>query len=190
MNKQPEITAATKKKLTDTFWSLYKEKRIENITVKDVTQISGYNRSTFYEYFKDVYDVLDSIEESLLQYIKDDVMKKIDILDNKQVIKSIVEMYEKKGEYISMLLSEHGDPYFVGKFKAIMKPVMFSALSIDKDDSYASYMFEFVISAILGTITYWYQYDRKIPLNDIITMMRSILTEGATQEIQKHSLSR
>ena len=66
MNKQPEVTAQTKQNLIDAFWSLYCEKRIEKITVKEITQMAGYNRGTFYEYFTDVYDVLDQIELSLV----------------------------------------------------------------------------------------------------------------------------
>ena len=56
--KQPEITMMTKQIIKDSFWELYKEKKIENITVKDITQKAGFNRSTFYAYFTDVYDIL------------------------------------------------------------------------------------------------------------------------------------
>jgi len=185
MNKQPEVTAAAKEKLTDAFWSLYKEKRIENITVKDITRISGYNRSTFYEYFQDVYDVLEYIEESLLEYVRVDIIGDLDFLDNEKVIEKITIMYNTKGEYFSLLLSEDGDPYFVGKFKAVMKPTMFSHLPI-KESVQALYLFEFVMSAILGTITYWYQQDDETLLSDVIIMIRSILTGGAFQEMQKY----
>jgi AcrR family transcriptional regulator len=56
----------TKQNLIDAFWALYCEKRIEKITVKEITQKAGYNRGTFYEYFTDIYDVLNQIEESLI----------------------------------------------------------------------------------------------------------------------------
>jgi AcrR family transcriptional regulator len=61
MNRQPEITAQTRQNLIDAFWSLYCEKRIEKITVKEITIKAGYNRGTFYEYFVDVYDVFETI---------------------------------------------------------------------------------------------------------------------------------
>ena len=54
MNKRIEITAQTKQNLIDAFWSLYTEKRIEDITVKDITHKAGYNRGTVYEYFPSV----------------------------------------------------------------------------------------------------------------------------------------
>ena len=33
MKKQPEITAATRRKIMDAFWTLYKEKAIEKISI-------------------------------------------------------------------------------------------------------------------------------------------------------------
>ena len=66
MKKREEITAQTKQNIMDAFWSLYCEKRIEKITVRDITNEAGYNRGTFYEYFSDVYNVLEQIENTLI----------------------------------------------------------------------------------------------------------------------------
>lgn len=72
MKKQPDITSSqTRQNLIDAFWSLYCEKRIEKITVKEITQKAGYNRGTFYEYFTDVYDMLEQIEQSLIPTIEE-----------------------------------------------------------------------------------------------------------------------
>ena len=42
MNKQPEITMQTKRNLMDAFWQLYCKKRIEKITVKEITTRACY----------------------------------------------------------------------------------------------------------------------------------------------------
>lgn len=54
VNKQPEVTELTKTKLRRAFWSLYEHEPIEKISIKQITDIAGYNRGTFYLYFKDV----------------------------------------------------------------------------------------------------------------------------------------
>ena len=48
MNKRHDITAQTKQNLIDAFWQLYCLRPISQITVRDVVQRAGYNRSTFY----------------------------------------------------------------------------------------------------------------------------------------------
>ena len=68
-NKQPEITAQTKRNLQDAFWALYAEKPIAKISIKEITDRAGYNRGTFYLYYKDVYDILGRIEQELLEKI-------------------------------------------------------------------------------------------------------------------------
>ena len=45
MRKQPEVTEQTKANLRTAFWSLYKEKAIEKITIKEITDAAGYNLS-------------------------------------------------------------------------------------------------------------------------------------------------
>ena len=67
MKKQPQITEQTKDKLRSAFWTLYSSKPIDKITIKEITDLAGYNRGTFYLYYKDVYDILASIEAELLQ---------------------------------------------------------------------------------------------------------------------------
>lgn len=67
MKKQPQITEQTKDKLRSAFWTLYSSKPIDKITIKEITDLAGYNRGTFYLYYKDVYDIFASIETELLQ---------------------------------------------------------------------------------------------------------------------------
>ena len=57
----------TRERIVNEFWKLYKEKPIEKITVRDVSEASGIHRSTFYQHFQDVYQVLEVIEGELLE---------------------------------------------------------------------------------------------------------------------------
>lgn len=69
MQKREELTQLTKQNLREAFWSLYIQKPIEKITVKEITDIAGYNRGTFYLYYKDTYDLLAQIEQELLDVV-------------------------------------------------------------------------------------------------------------------------
>ena len=70
MKRNPAVTQATKAAIRDAFWTLYQQKPIEQITVKEVSDLAGYNRSTFYQYYKDVYDVLEQIIELVFEHIE------------------------------------------------------------------------------------------------------------------------
>lgn len=70
MKKQPQITEKTKQKFVEVFCELYSQKPIEKISVQEISNKSGYNRSTFYQYFTDIYELLDSVENDLLNEMK------------------------------------------------------------------------------------------------------------------------
>ena len=86
MHKQPEVTAATRARLMDAFWALYRERPMEKITVSSIVKLAGVHRSTFYEYFQDVYDVLEHYDEPKPAYTT--VATFLKILQNKDFVRS------------------------------------------------------------------------------------------------------
>jgi len=187
MKKQPEITARTRENLIQAFWSLYCEKKIEHITVKEITDKAGYHRSTFYEYFVDIYDVLNQLEDALLEHSKMNVIKSLDAGSKDDFTQKIANIYEEKGNYLSVLLGENGDPQFAQKIKSIMRPALSNALGLSEEDIHTSYIFEFGMSAIIGTITYWYNNKKELPAKELARLIRSMLETGVASEIQKYS---
>ena len=78
---------ATKTKIVNTFWELYKKQPINKITVKQLTEKCNIHRGTFYIHFDDIYSILEEIETNLLNNLK-----KIEELYNS---KDSLAMYSK-----------------------------------------------------------------------------------------------
>jgi AcrR family transcriptional regulator len=187
MKKQPELTAQTRENLIEAFWSLYCQKKIEHITIKDITDKAGYNRSTFYEYFVDIYDVLNQLEDSLLEYLKGQVLNNLEGGLNEDNIQKVAEVYESKGNYLSVLLGENGDPYFTKKMKTIMRSTLMNHFGLLENDIHTSYIFEFGMSAIIATITHWYHQNKDLPSGEMVRLVRSLLMKGVVIEILKYT---
>ena len=66
IKKNPQLTQQTVKSLKEAFWKLYETKPIEKISVRQITELAGYNHATFYLYFSSVRDVRDQIEDDLI----------------------------------------------------------------------------------------------------------------------------
>jgi AcrR family transcriptional regulator len=187
MKKRPDITDQTRQNLIEAFWSLYRQKRIEHISIKDITTRAGYNRSTFYEYFGDIYDVLNQLEEALLENLKEQVLSSLENGLNDDMIQNLADVYQAKGDYFGTLLSENGDPYFAQRMKAIMRSALSSALGLPEKDIRTAYIFEFGLSAIIGTLTHWYNHQKEIPSKEMVGLMSAMLARGILPEIQKYS---
>lgn len=180
MKKQPEITKQTKQNLADAFWQLYCKKRIEKITVKDITEKAGYNRSTFYEYYTDVYDVLDQIEASVLPDIEKH--KKIVLTKNLHFpIRHLVDVFSKNKQYLIVLLGKNGDPAFREKmkntYKDLVRPILMLQ-SPDTDDYILEYGLEYAMSAIIGMVTYCFTMEEHPDIERMAQLLNSFMSDG------------
>ncbi len=185
MKKQPNQTAITKQNIINSFWKLYKVKSIEKITIKEIVSDAGYNRSTFYEYFVDIYDLLSQLEDSLIEYIKENISNSFS--NEEDIINQIANVYESRGEYISVLFNKNGNTDFSNKLKKAIRPVILQEFKIKKENPSTSLILEFAISAILSSISYWYSCGKVISAQEVVIMIRSMLTNGVTKEINRYS---
>lgn len=187
MTKHFIATAQTRENLSEAFWELYCQKKIDQISIKEITEKAGYHRSTFYEYFVDIYDVLNQLEESLLVYIQEYVVNSLAAEKNGDFTHRMADLYESRGRYLNVLLGENGDPYFAKKLKTVMRPALIKAFGLPESDIHTAYIFEFGVSAIIASITHWYQNNKNLPSKELIFLIRSMLLNGVYPEIRKIS---
>lgn len=185
MKKQPEITAQTKQNLIDAFWQLYCVKRIDKITVREITLKAGYNRGTFYEYFSDVYDVLEQIETSLLPELEQ--LPPADFLNSSppRPIDDFIKMYEDHSKYYTVLLGDNGDPSFLSRMKNSVKPKL-KQLLIASDAPYnfeLEYTIEYTLSAMIGVLSYWFSQENTPPTDRLLVLMHDIMHEGVMKKL-------
>jgi len=187
VKKQPEVTAQTRQNLIDAFWLLYCEKRIEKITVKEITQKAGYNRGTFYEYFTDVYDVLEEIERSLIPTLEE--LPPIDMPSSsmEMPLGMFMTLYEKNSKYYSVLLGDNGDPAFSSKLKNSTKPIIKLALADNNnlDTVEFDFILEYVLSAMIGIMSYWFRQNKVLPAEKLVVLMYEVMENGVMKYLSK-----
>ena len=63
MKEESRKVAETKKQIKQAFFDLYATKKIEHISIKEITDNAHLNRGTFYVYYRDIYDLLERTED-------------------------------------------------------------------------------------------------------------------------------
>jgi AcrR family transcriptional regulator len=187
MKKHPEVTDLTKENLMKAFWDLYRLNKIEHISIKAITDKAGYHRSTFYEYFVDIYDLLNQLEDELLTKMEEEVIQSLRAEGNDNFVQIVADLYEAQGEYLSVLLGEHGDPHLAKKVKAKMGSALMSRFGLSETEIHTSYMIEFGLSAIIATITHWYRNNKNLPSKEFVSLVRSMLMNGIFPLVRKYS---
>lgn len=170
MKKYSDKKLNTKNNIKEAFWEIYRKKELSKITVSEVIEKAGYNRSTFYVYYSDVYAILEEIENSVFKvFLQFNPTKNLD-----DITTEITGVYRTEGEYLGVLISEHGDPQFTRKLINYLLPNVRKDLNIDLDDKAFNYVFEYHVSGLMSTMSLWIRNGRDIAPERIIKLVRGI----------------
>jgi AcrR family transcriptional regulator len=189
MCKQSETVERTRQNLIDAFWSLYTTRRIEKITVREITTRAGYNRGTFYEYFRDVYDVLEQIEAQALPTFEEfpPMMNAGEI--SPVFVKSFLSLYREKFKVYDVLLGDNGDPAFQRKLKNSIKSSLLEMLpkkgKVDLIE--VDLMLEYILSGLIGILMYAFQNRQNIPEERLVSTIYTLLQGDMSHKLQKLS---
>ncbi len=180
MKKLPEVTAQTRRNLLAAFWVLYTEKRIDRITIREITQKAGYNRGTFYEYFTDVYDVLAQMEDSLVPTASELPPFSLPNVNMGMPLNLFMSLYEENSKYYAVLLGENGDPAFAGKLKNAAKPAIRQAFSdnLRISDMEFDFVLEYILSAMIGVMSHWFRLGKPLSSEKLYELIRGITEDG------------
>ncbi|MGL4623553.1 MAG: TetR/AcrR family transcriptional regulator [Culicoidibacterales bacterium] len=192
MKKLPIKTQQTRQNLIDAFWELYGTKRIEKITVQEISQKAGYNRSTFYQYFHDVYDLLAQLEHSLLPAL--DTLPPfipLDATTEQPSLMPFLTFYAEHQQYYTVLLGDHGNPAFARKMKEHLKQGLLHQGGFpDNPPPELDYALEYTLSATIGMLTYWFQNEENISVEKLIRIAHSLANpQGLHDLAQKLQIS-
>ncbi len=115
MNKHPKVTDATREAFVSAFFLLAGKKKISQITIHEITDLAGYNRTTFYRYFEDVYALIEYSENELLENTRKTIEKQSvgGQLNESQFFRTFIQCFHENKDRISVLLSEENRAHFL-----------------------------------------------------------------------------
>lgn len=123
VNDNDSRVKRTKKLIKRGLTELSKTKSITKITVKELTDYIEINRGTFYLHYKDIYELVEALENELYNEFN----SKISAITSDDLLKRPLEICELFCDHFrehmdtySMLMGEHGDAQFTHKIGELM----------------------------------------------------------------------
>lgn len=96
----------TQKSIINAFIELRAKKPLEKITVKELADKAFINKATFYQHYKDIYDLSETLEQETIESILNDIPRPDYFLTNpKQGIKDLTSSIVSQNELINILFS-------------------------------------------------------------------------------------
>ena len=174
----------TKALLIRSLSALMKQKNIKDITVKELCEYADINRGTFYLHYKDIYDMLDSIEQELSEKFLQ-IFQKYNSETNEDfpypLFLEIFKLVDDNAELFRVLIGPNGDISFIMKiFKLYNIHCLqseFNKLSPQFSMNQVYYS-NFILYGCVGLIEQWLSRDTKESPDKMSELITKLVSTG------------
>lgn len=170
-------TLYTKKIIKESLIELLQTNDIHQITVTNICNKADINRGTFYSYYKDAFDLLQSIEDELfdqiLRYLNETPAE--DYTDS--LLIKVLELIAENKDLCKILLCKQRDGRIIDRIlyiasKANLEPLFDK--SNEFDESHFDYLIRYSVGGILAIIQVWLENNLKESPREIVKIINNI----------------
>lgn len=179
----------TKKIIKDTFLELLAKKDITKITVSEICKIADINRATFYRYYLDVFNLLDSIEEEFVTELKQAYQPSQD--EKKSIYgfsTSMLTVFVENKELVKILFNTNNNLHFLNDVLEVAFDRCKERWEKDlpelsqEDMEYAAI---FIFNGALGILNFWVKNDFDKNIEEISEIIETLSCYGTKKFIYK-----
>lgn len=165
---------------------LMQTKSVSTITVKELCLECDINRGTFYLHYRDVYDLLHTIEQEMLAEFEKVIncFKPGEHFGGKVPSKSMCAMFEffaANSAMCCVLLCKNGDMSFTQRVKGVVHNQMngpWREYFGSEETEMSTYAFSFIVSGCIGMLQQWLENGAATPPHIMAMLMENILVKG------------
>lgn len=155
-------TRRTRERLRGALSQLLMEKPLNQISVKELSEMADINRGTFYLHFQDVYHLYDQMEDEVLAQFNAMVVKH-NVEDHVQLLPVLDEafhfLYEMRDECVAIIHTNGHD--FLSRLVEQCRPKSpkeWAVLLRDREaasNGFRDYLYEFITMGCIGILRRW-----------------------------------
>ena len=180
MGKHVEQTDLTRQSMIDAFWILAGDGGQAKITASAVAEKAGVNRSTFYEYFPDMDGLIEYIERTLTDELKELIgglyLKYNLNCSHRDLAKALIPYYER----LTILLKRDSDRRFL--FGIQKEAVELFTEVTENPDPMIEYEIAYIVAAFTGLLLSWQETGRKIDEDSFTELFHTLSIKGLSAQ--------
>ena len=173
----------TKRAIRNAFAKLMTEKEMNDITIRDITDLAEINRKTFYNYYSGIYQLIDEIENDVAERIEVLMLK----IDFKESMKNPYEVFQKLTGLINTDMDFYGHLFMMrghgnlgGKIVYRLKNKMKESLALQTglDAETSDLVLEYLFSGMIAAFRQWFSSDRRRSVEEISQIIGTLSFNG------------
>lgn len=181
MKKEDQRSRLTKLLIENAFIDLLQTKNLSSISVKEVCDKAMINRSTFYSYYLDIFDLYNSIKEMIKNVIKNKLESYGKFDKNFNLYEEILSFFVDYKDVVKIFLAYQVDSSFITEMMVLAEDKVFEIYKekfpLINEKKFRDY-FTFTSNGCLGIITKWVKNGMKEDSKEIAKIMESISLYG------------
>lgn len=178
-------TRVTRMLIRRAFMSLLAQKPIQSISVKELCERAGINRSTFYAHYTDLHDLLQQIEDEMFAEFEKalDTLYHLDTTapEPVAVTTEVFQCLKDNSDLCTVTLSDYGDKAFALKLlQRGRECCMENYLQYFKGASprQVEYYYAFVSAGCIGLLRRWLDDGMLLPAGELAQLAENIMMRG------------
>ena len=178
----------TRLALRESLLAQMEERPLNKITVSRVCETADVNRSTFYLYYKDVYDLMDSIQQELYEELDALVSKNSSVLPTSDLLRRIYEVIYKNRDLARVVFGKYGDKELMKRITNIYRDQAIKGwkkLLQPLDAATLDYLYTFYTYTHIGVIEHWVARNFQETPEQLAQLTNRLLTYGISPYINK-----
>lgn len=168
---------------------LLEKKPIREITVRELTDLIDINRGTFYLYYRDIYDMMEKIEDEYYMRLTALLNSAEGESNVKRVRNGLQDLFffiRDNKDLCRVFLGEHGDPAFLQKIQLLIKEKCREEWpkNLSISDAEFEYRYSFASFGTLGLIRCWLAADCEVPPEKVALLAERCIMRGVIPHIK------
>lgn len=175
----------TKLLLVHALTTLMTEKSIKDITVKELCTTADVNRGTFYLHYKDIYDMVEKTEQTLLEEFETLLKKYHPDFSPDFPFPLFVEIFQiidRNSNLVQVLLSSNGDISFLLKIKKLFDHQCIHQWIVQTQSEELmptyEYFSNFTVSGCVGLIECWLSKGKPESPEEMASLITRFISTG------------
>ena len=145
---------ATRRRLCGALVQLLAEKPVRQITVRELTRLARVSRGTFYFHYRDIYELLDHLEEEQIAQLNrfmDALLPRLGSGADEipPAVLALFEYLDENDAICAALLGPHGDPAFVVRLQRVIAARCMGYLAPGGSTAQQRYLTAFAVRGVL-----------------------------------------
>jgi AcrR family transcriptional regulator len=175
----------SRRQLQNALMELVAEKRYSDLSIYEVTQRAGLNRSTFYLHYTGLHELLEDCGKELFGQLHDAIYEEFSqkrsssSQDIEVYTARVFEHLEKYSSFYCSMLGRNGDPAFQTLFREELEELIFEPMRLNNANTLEQIVvLRFYTAGFMGIAVWWLESEPRISAQEVSHVVVNDLISG------------